>query len=143
MIPKHILTKPSKLNSEEFEVIKMHSRLGGEVLKKANFIFKDNFNKDSYLKVASDIAMHHHEKWDGSGYPDKLKGKEIPKCARIVAIADVYDALRSKRVYKDAFSHEKAFNIIKEERAKSFDPELVDIFLEIHEEFEKIFAGLA
>ncbi len=143
MIPKHILTKPSKLTDDEFEIIKTHAKLGGEVLKKANFTFQENFDKDSYLKIASDIAMYHHEKWDGTGYPEALKQHEIPKCARIVAIADVYDALRSKRVYKDSFTHEKAVEIIKNEREKSFDPELVDIFLELNHKFDEVFTRLS
>ena len=143
MIPKEILTKKGQLDRDEFEIIKTHAKLGGEVLKKANITFRDSFNKDSYLKIASEIAMYHHEKWDGSGYPEGLKEKNIPKCARIVAIADVYDALRSKRVYKDAFSHEKAVSIIKSERKKSFDPELVDIFLGLNQEFNEVFTRLS
>jgi len=143
IIPKDILTKKGQLNRDEFEIIKTHAKLGGEVLKKANNTFRNSFNKDSYLKIASEIAMYHHEKWDGSGYPEGLKEKKIPKCARIVAIADVYDALRSKRVYKDAFSHEKAVEIIENEREKSFDPELVDIFLELNHEFDEVFTRLS
>jgi len=142
LIPKHILNKPAKLDDAEFEIIKTHAKLGGEVLKKANLSFREKFNKDSYLKIASDIAMYHHERWDGSGYPEGLSGIEIPRCARVVAIADVYDALRSKRVYKDGFTHEKAVQIIKDEREKSFDPELVDVFLENHEKFEEVFTKL-
>jgi putative two-component system response regulator len=133
------LTKPARLTDEEFDIIKTHAKLGGDVLKNANDEFKKEFDKDSYLKVASDIASYHHEKYDGTGYPEGLKGEEIPLCARIVAIADVYDALRSKRVYKDGFSHEKSLSIIKEEKSKAFDPFLVDIFIEHNEEFNDIF----
>ena len=143
MIPKEILTKPEKLNEEETTIIKTHALLGGEVLKKANISFKDSFNKDSYLKTASDIAMYHHEKWDGSGYPEGLHGENIPKSARIVAIADVYDALRSKRVYKDGFTHEKAVEIIMREREKSFDPDLIDIFLSVNQEFKEVYDRLS
>ena len=143
MIPKHILTKPERLNEEETIIIKTHALLGGEVLKKANITFKDSFDKDSYLKIASDIAMYHHEKWDGSGYPEGLHGKNIPKSARIVAISDVYDALRSKRVYKDGFTHEKAVEIIMHEREKSFDPDLIDIFLSVNQEFKEVFDRLS
>ncbi len=143
MIPKDILTKPERLNDEETAIIKTHAQLGGEVLKKANISFKDSFNKDSYLKVASDIAMYHHEKWDGTGYPEGLSGESIPKSARIVAIADVYDALRSKRVYKDGFTHEKAVEIMMHERAKSFDPDLIDIFLSVNQEFKEVFDRLS
>lgn len=143
MIPKDILIKPSKLTPAEFHIIKGHAKLGGEVLKKANLSFRDNFNKDSYLKIASDIAMYHHEKWDGTGYPDALIAKEIPVAARIVSIADVYDALRSKRVYKDEFTHEKSVQIITKESGKSFDPQLVNIFIEINEEFKRVFDELS
>jgi len=143
LIPKHILAKPDKLTGEEFEIIKTHAPLGGEVLKKANLTFKDNFRKDSFLKIASDIAMYHHEKWNGLGYPEGLKGTNIPMCARIVSIADVYDALRSKRVYKESFSHEKAVKIIMAESGRSFDPSLVKIFLTYNEEFDKVFRDLS
>jgi len=139
LIPKSILQKPGKLDDEEFEIIKTHAKLGGDILLKANEDFKKEFKKDSYFKVASDIAYYHHEKYNGKGYPEGLKGEEIPKCARIVAIVDVYDALRSKRVYKDGFSHEKSLEIIKSERGESFDPELVDIFLKYNKEFNSIF----
>jgi len=143
MIPKDILTKPERLNDEETIIIKTHAKLGGEVLKKANITFKSNFDKDSYLKTASDIAMYHHEKWDGSGYPEGLQGTNIPKSARIVAIADVYDALRSKRVYKDGFTHEKAVEIMMHEREKSFDPDLIDIFLNVNQQFKEVFDRLS
>jgi response regulator RpfG family c-di-GMP phosphodiesterase len=142
MIPKKILTKPAKLNDEEFEIIKQHARLGGEVLISANAVFKEKFHKDSFLKTAGDIAMYHHERWDGKGYPSGLKETEIPLSARIVAVADVYDAIRSKRVYKDGMSHDKACQIIKEERAKAFDPYMVDVFLQTNEKFAEIFDAL-
>ena len=143
MIPKDILTKPEKLNEEETIIIKTHAKLGGEVLKKANLSFQKSFDKDSYLKTASDIAMYHHEKWDGTGYPEGLHGENIPKSARIVAIADVYDALRSRRVYKEGFTHEKAVEIIVHEREKSFDPDLIDIFLSVNQEFKEVFDRLS
>jgi len=143
MIPKNILTKPDNLTDEETAIIKTHAKLGGEVLKKANITFKETFNKDSYLKTASDIAMYHHEKWDGTGYPEGLSGENIPESARIVAIADVYDALRSKRVYKDGFSHEKAVEIIMHEREKSFDPDLIDVFLSVNQDFKEVFDRLS
>ena len=141
MIPKHILFKPGTLTDEEFNIIKTHAPLGGEVLKKANITFKETFNKDSFLKVASDIAMYHHEKWNGLGYPEGLKGEEIPSFARIVSVADVYDAIRSKRVYKEGRSHKEALTIIKEESGKSFDPSIVKIFVELNQEFDRIFTN--
>lgn len=143
MIPKDILTKPENLTDEETIIIKTHAKLGGDVLKKANITFKNNFDKDSYLKTASDIAMYHHEKWDGTGYPEGLYGENIPKSARIVAIADVYDALRSKRVYKEGFTHDKAAEIMMHEREKSFDPDLVDIFLSVNQQFKEVFDRLS
>jgi len=139
VIPKHILQKPGSLNYEEFEIIKTHAKLGGEILLKANEDFKKEFGKDSYFKIASDIAFYHHEKYDGTGYPSGLKGEEIPECARIVAIVDSYDALRSKRVYKNDFSHEKAMEIIKKEKNISFDPYFVELFIKLNKEFDNIF----
>ena len=140
LIPKEILNKPAKLSEEEFEVMKTHAEIGGKILIKANKTFKLKFKKDSYFKIASDIAYYHHEKWNGKGYPKGLQGENIPICARIVAIADVYDALRSKRSYKVSFSHSKSVDIIKNESGKAFDPKLVDIFLKNSEKFNTIFA---
>ena len=138
-IPKEILIKPSKLTQSEFMIIKTHSQLGGEMLNNANEVFKKRFKKDSFLKVASNIAYYHHEKWDGSGYPKGLKGEDIPMCARVVAVVDVYDALRSKRVYKEAFSHQEAVEIIKNSSKTHFDPMVVDIFLKLEKEFDDTF----
>jgi putative two-component system response regulator len=139
MIPKEILTKPVALDKDEFEIIKTHSKLGGEILQKANQRFYDKFGKDSYLKVAAYIAMYHHEKFDGKGYPEGLKGRDIPLCARVVSVTDVYDALRSKRVYKDGFSHEKSVAIIQSESGKAFDPEVVEVFMKNNHKFDEIF----
>jgi len=142
VVPKHILQKPGKLDANEFDVIKTHAKIGGEILLKANDDFKKEFGKDSYFKVASNIAYYHHEKYNGGGYPKGLKGEDIPISARIVSIVDVYDALRSKRVYKDGFSHEKSVDIIRSESGVSFDPKLVDIFLEFNKNFDEIFIKL-
>ncbi len=143
VIPKDILQKNGKLDNEEFEIIKSHSKVGGEILLKVNEDFKKVFNKDSYFKIASDIAYYHHEKWDGSGYPKGLKGEEIPLCARVVSLVDVYDALRSKRPYKEGFTHQKAMDIIKSERGKAFSPEIVDLFLELNEKFDEVFLAIS
>ncbi len=123
-----ILLKPGKLTSEEFNEMKKHAVFGAEVLRSAD----KNLKKMgvSPFGMGIDIAEGHHEKWNGSGYPYGKKGKEIPLSARIVAIADVFDALTSKRPYKEAFSLEKSFAIIKEGRAVQFDPTIVDVFLE-------------
>ncbi|MBR2525546.1 HD domain-containing protein [bacterium] len=130
-IPDAILLKPGKLTPEEFEVMKTHSERGAATLEEVNRHFENN----SFIKMGIDIARHHHERWDGKGYPDGLKGEEIPLSARIMAIADVYDALSSKRAYKDAFPHKKCVEIIQEGRGTQFDADLVDAFLNIQDEF--------
>lgn len=125
--PSEILRKKGKLSVEEFKEMKKHTLIGCQILS-------DNEIDD----VARNIVRHHHEKWDGSGYPDGLKGEAIPLEARIVAIADVYDALTNARSYKEAFSHELASNIMKNERAKHFDPKLIDLFFENTDKILKI-----
>lgn len=132
-IPDEILFKPGKFTSEEFEQMKKHSLYGDQIFKK----LVDHHQKNRYIIMAKIIALHHHEKWDGSGYPSKLKGKEIPLIARIVALADVYDALCSVRSYKEAFSHEKAKAIIVNDKGKHFDPDVVDAFLLMEQYFIK------
>ncbi len=118
-IPDSILLKPGRLTIEEFEIMKKHAEIGGEILKNAN---------SKVLQVAETVAMTHHEKWDGSGYPKGLKGESIPLMGRITALADVFDALTMKRCYKPAFSIEASVSIILEGRGKHFDPKIVDIF---------------
>lgn len=126
------LLKAGRLDDAEFEYMKNHAELGGQTIKK----MINETNVESFLYIAKDMAHYHHEKWDGSGYPRGLKGKEIPISARIMAIADVYDALTTKRPYKEAFSHEKALEIILEGKGKSFDPEIIEIFEKIHHKFK-------
>jgi HD-GYP domain-containing protein (c-di-GMP phosphodiesterase class II) len=133
-IPDSILLKPGKLTAEEFDVVKRHSALGGDALKAV----ETKIEGQSFLSLGKEIAYYHHEKWDGTGYPKGLQAEQIPLSARIVALADVYDALTSKRVYKDAFSHETAMEIIMKDRGKHFDPEIVDAFLAHAEEFRRI-----
>jgi PAS domain S-box-containing protein len=133
-IPDSILLKPGRLTRDEFEVVKRHSSLGGEALKAV----ETKIDGQSFLSLGKEIAFYHHEKWDGTGYPRGLKGDQIPLSARIVALADVYDALTSKRVYKEAFSHEKAIAIIAEDRGKHFDPDVVDAFLALEGDFRSI-----
>lgn len=130
-IPDNILLKPGKLTSEEFEIMKTHTTIGYKTLSEVQRKYKNN----GFIKMGMEIAKYHHEKWDGTGYPIGLSGNEIPISARIMALVDVYDALRSKRVYKEAFTHEKACGIIKEGRGKHFDPLIVDVFLKNHEKF--------
>jgi len=132
-IPDSILLKNGNLNDDEFDIMKSHSTKGAESLEKSMQFAKDN----DFLKNAFIMAKHHHEKWNGSGYPDGKKEKEIPLLARVIAIADVYDALRSERSYKLPFSREKAKSIILEENGRQFDPELVDVFLAVEPEFDE------
>jgi len=129
-IPDSILKKPGKLTREEFDEIKKHTEIGFNLIKDLEV-----------SPVAMNIIRYHHEKWDGSGYGMGLAGEKIPIEARIVALADVYDALRQRRVYKEAFTHEKTFDIIVSERGKHFDPVIVDIFMKKHNDFDKIFNG--
>jgi len=128
-IPDNILLKPGKLTNEEFEIMKKHTIFGGEALEKA----ERKLGTDSFLRLAKEIAYSHHERWDGTGYPNHLKGENIPISGRIMSIVDVYDALISKRCYKPPFSHSKAVKIIKEGKGTQFDPFLVDSFLRITE----------
>jgi putative two-component system response regulator len=130
-IPDMILLKPGKLTHEEFEIMKMHSAIGGDTLRAAD----NEAGQHSFLSMGRDIAYCHHEKWNGSGYPFGLAGLRIPLAARITALADVYDALTSKRPYKEPFSHEKSKAIIEEGRASHFDPDVVDAFLAREDEF--------
>jgi len=124
-----ILLKPGKLTPEEFEIMKTHTTRGGEIIE----VSIKELEEPIYVKTSQDIALSHHERWDGSGYPNKLKGLEIPLSARILAVADVYDALRQKRTYKESFSVEESIAIIKEESGTHFDPEIVDAFLKIYQ----------
>ena len=126
-----ILLKPGKLTDEEFDKMKVHSVKGGEMVK--NF-FK-TFDDHDFYEEAYAIATYHHEKWDGSGYPDGLKGEEIPLAARIMAIADVFDALVSKRVYKEPIPAEEAFDVIVGEAGHHFDPEMIKAIITIKDEF--------
>ncbi len=133
-IPDSILFKPGKLTEEEFEIIKDHTVLGANVLLKAVELIKF----DSYFSLGIQLVRHHHENWDGSGYPDGLSGNDIPLSARIMAVADVYDALRTKRSYKEAISHDDAVKHLIEQKYIKFDPEIIDVFIGIEAVFNKI-----
>ena len=124
-IPDRVLQKPGKLDDAEWVIMRQHTLIGAQILKGASADF---------IKLAETIALNHHEKWDGSGYPNKIKGADIPLAARIVAIADVFDALTSERPYKKPFPLEKAMAIIKESRGTHFDPEVADAFCSIEDE---------
>lgn len=138
-IPDHVLLKPGKLTPEEFGIMMEHTLIGGQTLDAA----LQNRPDVEYLRMARDIALSHHEKFDGSGYPHRLRGQEIPLCGRIVALADVYDALTTKRIYKDAFPHAEARSIIVEGSGKHFDPAIVDAFLANEDKFMTIRQRLA
>jgi putative two-component system response regulator len=134
-IPDRILLKPGRFEPHEFEIMKTHCRLGRDAIQHA----EDQLGLEvEFLKYAKEIAYGHQEKWDGSGYPEALKGDAIPVSARLMAIADVYDALISRRVYKEGMPHEKAVAIISEGRGTHFDPDMVDAFLELAEDFRAV-----
>ena len=133
-IPDSILLKPGRYSDDEFELMKLHTTIGAETLDAA---LAQNPNA-RFLQVAREIAAAHHERYDGRGYPLGLSGEEIPLSARIVAVADVYDALTSKRVYKDAFAHHVARNIILKDSGTHFDPDVVDAFLAVEAQFIEI-----
>lgn len=133
-IPDAILLKPAKLTEDEFTIMKTHAQLGADAL----LVAKRELGTNSFLRYAREIALTHHEKWDGSGYPQGLKATDIPISGRLMAVADVYDALISKRVYKPAFPHEKAAEILKDGAGTHFDPDVVDAFIACEAQFKDI-----
>lgn len=136
-VPDNILLKPGKLTDEEYETMKIHTIRGYEVLKQSEEM--SGVTQDiSFLRYAKEVARSHHEKWDGTGYPDGLKGEEIPLSARLMALADVYDALRAKRSYKPQMSHEEAKKIICEGKGSHFEPAVVDAFLHTEKAFKAV-----
>jgi len=139
-IPDKILLKPGRYEPEEYEIMKNHPRLGRDALNNAQKMAGQNIE---FLEVAKEIVYSHHEKWDGSGYPQGLVGDAIPISARLMALADVYDALVCRRVYKDGMTHAKAAKIIIEGRGKHFDPDVVDAFLAQSAEFQFIASSIA
>ncbi len=134
-IPDRILLKPGIYTAEEYEIMKTHPRLGRDALLTAQGVTDERME---FLEIAKDIVYCHHEKWDGSGYPQGLKGGAIPVSARLMALADVYDALRSRRVYKDGMSHENATAVIVQAHGTHFDPDVVDAFLALDDVFVSI-----
>lgn len=130
IISDTILNKPGKLTPEEFEIMKTHAEAGGKII---HDIIGGVAEKE-YVDIAADIANYHHEKWNGKGYPTGRKGKEIPLCARIMAVADVFDALITERCYKKPMSYEDAFALIEKEAGEHFDPEVVALFMELKDE---------
>jgi len=127
-----ILLKPGKLTPEEFEIMKTHTVIGGRTLKTAY----ERYPQNQLLRMGLEIALSHHEKWIGNGYPEGLKGESIPLSARIMSVADVYDALRSVRPYKPAYIHEEACRILQEAKGTQFDPDIIEVFLDHQEDFD-------
>jgi putative two-component system response regulator len=133
-IPEVVLLKPGRLSDREFEIMKYHTTLGAQTLDAA----LKQFPGVKFLQMGRDIAATHHERYDGTGYPNKLVGDDIPLCGRIVALADVYDALTSKRVYKGAFAHDVARSMIISDSGTHFDPLIVDAFIRNEDRFAAI-----
>jgi putative two-component system response regulator len=136
-IPDRILLKPGRFTPDEFEIMKSHTTLGRDAIQHAEDSLGMNVE---FLQMAKEIAYYHQEKWDGAGYPEGIGGDRIPLSARLMAVADVYDALISRRVYKDGMPHEKAITIIIESRGNHFDPDIVDAFVELQDDFKAIAA---
>ena len=134
-IPDRILLKPGRFTPDEFEIMKTHTTLGFDAIQHAETMLGTPV---PFIEMAKDIALYHQEKWDGSGYPKGLAGDAIPLSARLMAVADVYDALISRRIYKEGMPHAKAVGIIAESRGQHFDPDLVDAFLAAQEQFQAI-----
>jgi putative two-component system response regulator len=139
-IPDRILLKPAKLTPAEFDIMKTHTTIGFDALVQAETAFGGPI---AYLRIAKEIALSHQEKYDGSGYPQGLVGEAIPMSARLMAVADVYDALISARIYKEGLPHDRAVQVIFQGRGSHFDPDMVDAFIEIQDEFAAIAAQFA
>jgi putative two-component system response regulator len=139
-IPDNILLKPGKLDPAEFEIMKTHATMGRDAITRAE---QELGHEVPFLRIAKAISLSHHEKWDGTGYPQGLAGEAIPLPARLMALADVYDALTTRRVYKPAFSHEVSCRIVCEGRGTHFDPDVLDAFVAVQDDFRDIAARFA
>jgi response regulator RpfG family c-di-GMP phosphodiesterase len=133
-----ILLKPGKFTPEERRIMERHPIIGADTLAEV----RRDMGNDEMMDMCIDVARHHHERWDGKGYPAQLAGEDIPHAARIVALADVYDALTSKRVYKEAMRHDKVVEMLQEASGTQFDPDVVAAFLTVEQEFDAIRAKL-
>jgi response regulator RpfG family c-di-GMP phosphodiesterase len=138
-LPDHILRKPGKLDDDERVLMQAHTIIGSDTLME---VAREHGSSLAFLKVASDIARHHHERHDGTGYPDRLAGSDIPLAARLVALGDFYDVLRSRRTYKPALSHGSAVQVMLEGSPGQFDPTFLQVFRECHPQFERIYNEL-
>ncbi len=135
-LPDHVLNKPGPLDANERIVMQTHTTIGADTLRE---VARRHPFATGFLHMAIDIARHHHERWDGTGYPDRIAGADIPLAARLLALADVYDALRSKRVYKPGLSHTTAVMTMTEGSPGHFDPALLEVFRKIADQFDRIF----
>jgi len=134
-VPDGILLKPGRLTDDEWEIMKTHSEIGAETLREVRRKYVSN----AFVNMGIEIARFHHEKWDGSGYPEGRSGEAIPLSARIMAVADVYDALRTRRPYKEPFSHEESFAILQKDSGSHFDPLLVEVFAQLEDEIKDLY----
>lgn len=134
-IPDAILQKPGKLTPEEYEIMKTHADKGGKIVQDTFA----NMGDEEYEKIVYDVARHHHEKWNGKGYPDGLSRKDIPLCSRIMAVEDVFDAVSAKRCYRDAMPLEQCFQIIEDGRGQDFDPFIVEALLDMREKVTEVY----
>lgn len=137
-VPDAILQKPGKLTEEEFAIMKLHSEKGGEIIQETF----QNLGSEDFRKMAYHVARYHHEKWNGKGYPEGLKRKDIPLSARIMAVADVFDAVSEKRCYRDAMPLEKCFEIIEQGSGQDFDPLIVEAFMNIRDKGEQVYGEM-
>ena len=138
-VPDGILLKPGRLTEDEWEVMKTHSEIGAETLREV----RKKYVSNAFVNMGLEIARFHHEKWDGSGYPEGRKGEAIPLSARIMAVADVYDALRTRRPYKEPFSHEESFSILQKDSGSHFDPLLIEVFAQLEDEIKELYSRCA
>lgn len=138
-VPDGILLKPGRLTDDEWEIMKTHSEIGAETLREVRRKYVSN----AFVNMGIEIARFHHEKWDGSGYPEGRSGEAIPLSARIMAVADVYDALRTRRPYKEPFSHEESFAILQKDSGSHFDPLLVEVFGDLEDEIKELYTRCA
>ena len=139
-VPDRILLKPGRLTPDEITIMRTHTTIGHAAIERAEMTLE---LVSPLLVMARDLVLSHHERWDGTGYPNALQGADIPLCARIMALADVYDALITNKVYKDGVPHDKAVQIIFSERGGHFDPDMVDAFIEIQDSFAEIASRFA
>lgn len=138
-VPDAVLQKPGKLTDEEYDIMKKHSENGGKIIMETF----SNFGNEEFQKMAYEVARYHHEKWNGKGYPEGLKGEEIPLHARIMAVADVFDAVSEKRCYREAMPLDKCFEIIEQGSGQDFDPQVVEVFMEIRSQVESVHENFA